>query len=84
MDLFRVERPIAPEELNGTVVLYYPPGRSMVNGEMLDNFKIARDIIAELCAGARLTLPTVIVNGHQAWRLEIHGPNGQVKVHYVC
>lgn len=40
-------------------VVYYPLGQSLYNGQMTDNFEIAKDILSNLSASGRVAVPRV-------------------------
>jgi hypothetical protein len=61
-------------EVDGILVLYYPPGCSMLSGGSIDNSAIAKQVITRLRLGSRIALPT-------GWRLEfVKGDPAQVEV----
>lgn len=73
-------------------VVYYPPGKSKINGVEVDNSQVASAIVAALEASGNITVPSQLLSfvegvensaENQAWKIEFISDNGARQASFV-
>jgi hypothetical protein len=70
-------------------VVHYPMGTSLVDGEEIDNFIVAKKILASLQSSGAVTVPTKLkpesddVDGENAWKIELLSDSGNARAAFV-
>lgn len=74
-----------------TWVVYYPPGKSEVNGVLTDNYTIANQILRSLEATGTMAVPTSVdemvdsmnKDSPQAWKIELVSDMSNARAHFI-